>query len=68
MATYALLKDNGTRVVNLIEWDGVADLALPAHLTAVPYDREIHPDLAYDLPVGPGWRDLIPAEPASPVE
>lgn len=61
MATYALLKDGGTRVVNLIEWDGAADLALPAHLTVVPYDRSIHPDLGVDLPVDPKWQDSLPA-------
>lgn len=64
MATYALLKDNGTRVENLIEWDGVTDLTLPATLTVAPYDRAIHPDLGLDLPVGPGWEALVPAADA----
>lgn len=67
MATYALLKDNGTRVANLIEWDGVTVLSLPPHLAVVPYDRSIHPDLGLDIPVGPGWQALIPA-PAEPLE
>lgn len=60
MATYALLKDNGTRVVNIIEWDGATDLSLPPHLSVVPYDRSVHPDPELDISVGPGWEARLP--------
>lgn len=62
MATYALLGDSGTRVVNVIEWDGVTDLSLPSHLSAVPYDRSLHPDPGLEIPVGPGWEALVLSE------
>lgn len=68
MARYALLKDNGTRVVNIIEWDGTTPLSLPAHLSVVLYDRAIHPDLGLDIAIGLGWEAQVPPPPVLETE